>query len=146
MTANHDEAFQLAYMKRDESNLARAYLELREVEANVRAELARSARAMPEWAHLKQYGYAPGDYMNRCHACGEVVEFVDKRAIICRPCAEAKHALATALPAVTPQVAEAATDNDLAIYQSIAENYFRDGQLVDHATARMGLIDKGEAK
>lgn len=40
------------------------------------------------WEHLKRYGYAPGDYMNRCHRCGaEVV--MDKRAVICRSCAEA---------------------------------------------------------
>ena len=42
-----------------------------------------------EWEHLKGYGYAPGDYMNRCHRCKQVVTGVDKRATTCRPCAEA---------------------------------------------------------
>lgn len=52
------------------------------------------------WEHLKQYGYAPGNYMNKCHTCGKVVEFVDKRAITCRPCAEARHAAAPPVDAV----------------------------------------------
>lgn len=41
-----------------------------------------------EWAHLKPYGYAPGDYMSRCHRCKQVVTGLDKRAVTCRPCAE----------------------------------------------------------
>jgi hypothetical protein len=44
-----------------------------------------------EGAHLKPYGYAPGHYMNKCHNCQRVVTGVDKRAYICRPCAEALH-------------------------------------------------------
>lgn len=51
---------------------------------------------MTDWLHLKQYGYAPGDYLSKCHECGKTAEFVDKRAIICRPCAEAMHAKAAA--------------------------------------------------
>lgn len=43
------------------------------------------------WEHLKAYGYAPGGYMNQCHRCYQVVTGVDKRAITCRPCAEAVH-------------------------------------------------------
>ena len=43
-------------------------------------------------AHLMRYGYAPGHYMNTCRQCGETVTNVDKRAICCRPCAEARHA------------------------------------------------------
>jgi len=57
-------------------------------------QAAEPAPSESEWLHLKQYGYAPGDYMNKCHTCGKVVAFVDKRATICRPCAEARHALA----------------------------------------------------
>ena len=44
-----------------------------------------------DWLHLKAYGYAPGGYMNQCHRCYQVVTGVDKRAITCRPCAEAIH-------------------------------------------------------
>lgn len=43
------------------------------------------------WEHLKPYGYAPGNYLNRCHACNQVTTDTDKRAITCRPCAEAMH-------------------------------------------------------
>jgi hypothetical protein len=45
-----------------------------------------------DWQHLKAYGYAPGGYMNRCIGCAQIVEWVDKRACRCRPCAEAMHA------------------------------------------------------
>lgn len=41
-----------------------------------------------EWAHLKKYGYAPGDYIARCHRCQQSASDLDKRAITCRPCAE----------------------------------------------------------
>jgi hypothetical protein len=41
------------------------------------------------WEHLKAYGYAPGNYMSRCHSCCQVVSGLDKRAMRCRPCAEA---------------------------------------------------------
>ncbi len=41
--------------------------------------------------HLRPYGYAPGDYMSRCHVCEELMEGVDKRAVTCRPCAESLH-------------------------------------------------------
>jgi hypothetical protein len=44
-----------------------------------------------DWQHLKPYGYAPGGYMAKCYGCEKVVEFVDKRATRCRPCAEALH-------------------------------------------------------
>lgn len=47
--------------------------------------------AAPEWIHLKAYGYAPGNYMSRCHKCGDT-PVMDKRAITCRPCAETLHA------------------------------------------------------
>ena len=45
-----------------------------------------------DWSHLKRYGYAPGHYMNKCHRCMQVVGDLDKRATICRPCAEAMDA------------------------------------------------------
>jgi hypothetical protein len=47
--------------------------------------------AQDDWQHLKPYGYAPGNYMAKCYGCEKVVEFVDKRATRCRPCAEALH-------------------------------------------------------
>jgi hypothetical protein len=50
----------------------------------------------PEWLHLKQYGYAPGNYMNRCYRCEQTVPGLDKRAIICMPCAQLWHAERTA--------------------------------------------------
>lgn len=50
------------------------------------------------WEHLKVYGYAPGDYMTRCHVCGAITNGVDKRAVTCRPCAEATHAKSKATP------------------------------------------------
>lgn len=45
----------------------------------------------PDWWHLRQYGYAPGHYMNKCHNCEHVIDGLDKRAIACKPCAEALH-------------------------------------------------------
>lgn len=50
----------------------------------------------PEWRHLKAYGYAPGGYMSKCHRCGQTPINMDKRAVTCRPCAEAMHAAAQA--------------------------------------------------
>lgn len=38
--------------------------------------------------HLKPFGYAPGNYMVRCHACDGVFDFMDKYANTCRSCAE----------------------------------------------------------
>ena len=59
------------------------------------ALLVPAAPVAPDWKPLKQYGYAPGSYMNRCHQCNVVVSDVDKRAITCRSCAEKLHAEAT---------------------------------------------------
>ena len=55
---------------------------------------------LPEWQHLKQCGYAPGNYMNRCVACRQVVCDLDRRATTCRACAE--HAYARAAIAAQP--------------------------------------------
>lgn len=52
----------------------------------------------PDWLHLKRYGYAPGNYMCRCHRCGQVADGLDKRANCCRPCAEEAHAAKPAVP------------------------------------------------
>lgn len=41
------------------------------------------------WYYLKEFGYAPGNYMNSCIECKKIVEDVDKRACRCRPCATA---------------------------------------------------------
>lgn len=49
-----------------------------------------SSKRHEDWQHLKQYGYAPGDYMNRCHRCGAVY-IMDKRAITCLACAQSMH-------------------------------------------------------
>lgn len=85
------------------------------------------ATSEPEWAHLKRYGYAPGDYMNKCHACGKVVEFVDKRAITCRPCAEAEYVRtapqppeATAPAAPVAAVGEAVVEKEQMAARSFA--------------------------
>lgn len=68
-----------------------------ETQARWAAMLAAAPQAaQPEpddWQHLKQYGYAPGNYMSRCRTCGDT-PVMDKRAITCRPCAEKKHAAA----------------------------------------------------
>jgi hypothetical protein len=61
---------------------------LKEVAANEQAQA-------DDWQHLKPYGYAPGNYMSRCRTCGDT-PVMDKRAITCRPCAEAKFAASQA--------------------------------------------------
>lgn len=65
---------------------------------------AQQATPEPEWLHLKPYGYAPGNYSNKCIRCSTMVEGVDKRAYICRPCA-----LTAAQPAQAAQVLEGST-------------------------------------
>lgn len=57
----------------------------------VQRPVGRPAPERAEWEHLKRYGYAPGNYMQRCHRCQQIVTDVDKRAITCRLCAEAMH-------------------------------------------------------
>lgn len=37
---------------------------------------------------LKAFGYAPGNYMGKCHACGEQMRNVDKYAQTCERCAK----------------------------------------------------------
>ena len=54
-------------------------------------DLLGPAPKREDWAHLKRYGYAPGQYMNKCHNCEHVVDGLDKRAFTCLPCAEAIH-------------------------------------------------------
>lgn len=58
--------------------------------------------AMADWWHLKGYGYAPGNYMSKCHRCKQVV-IMDKRAVTCRPCAEAMDAEPDPDPHEDPQ-------------------------------------------
>ena len=65
----------------------------------VAGPVERVVRPRNEWEHLMAYGYAPGHYMNTCHVCKQTVMDVDKRAITCRPCAEAKHAARDFTPA-----------------------------------------------
>ena len=45
-----------------------------------------------DWEHLKQYGYAPSNYMMTCRECDKKVIDVDKRASRCRTCAETMYA------------------------------------------------------
>ncbi len=59
----------------------------------------------PDWQHLKQYGYAPGNYMNRCVTCQQVVCDLDKRATTCRACAQHQHEAALAPPPPAQPVA-----------------------------------------
>ena len=54
------------------------------------------------WEHLMAYGYAPGNYMSRCHQCGET-PVMDKRAITCRACAEKLYAAAISATKQEPQ-------------------------------------------
>ena len=42
------------------------------------------------YAHLKPFGYAPGDYMGSCRTCNKMCFDLDKRASCCRKCAEEK--------------------------------------------------------
>ena len=65
-----------------------------ELRAALAAHEAEQAQA-DDWQHLKPYGYAPGNYMSRCRTCGDT-PVMDKRAITCRPCAEAKFAASQA--------------------------------------------------
>ena len=47
-----------------------------------------------DWKHLLPFGYAPGNYMGICKGCSRSVDFLDKRALHCRRCAEKLHAAA----------------------------------------------------
>lgn len=64
----------------------------------------QAAEPPEDWLHLKQYGYAPGGYMSKCHRCG-ATPIMDKRAVTCRPCAEAMHKAAQAQPQEPPRSA-----------------------------------------
>jgi hypothetical protein len=55
------------------------------------------------WEHLKPYGYAPGHYLNTCISCRHVTTGLDKRAHVCRPCAEVLHARDQLNPLPEPQ-------------------------------------------
>jgi hypothetical protein len=65
-----------------------------------------------EWWHLKQYGYAPGGYIITCFDCKETVWDCDKRASICRPCAEKRHAAKTSPAPAERTVWTKSTDSD----------------------------------
>lgn len=54
-----------------------------------------------DWQHLRQYGYAPGNYMSRCRTCGDT-PVMNKLAITCRPCAEERHAATLASQQAEP--------------------------------------------
>ena len=64
--------------------------------ADALSELRQACKetlAQPEpettgWIHLKEFGYAPGDYMMHCRDCKQEVIGVDKRALRCKDCAE----------------------------------------------------------
>ena len=65
--------------------------------------VAQAFNAQKDWLHLKGYGYATGNYMNKCHRCEKVVHWVAKRATTCRPCAEAMYSEANAQQAEAQQ-------------------------------------------
>ena len=71
-----------------------AGLDVDPIFAGETADALRAALAehQESWEHLMRYGYAPGNYMSRCHNCDKIAYHVDKRAITCRPCAEVRHA------------------------------------------------------
>lgn len=50
--------------------------------------LLQSANGAMDDEKLKRFGWAPGRYVITCKKCGNVAFGVDKRAIICKPCAE----------------------------------------------------------
>ena len=81
---------------------------------------AEAAQPVADWLHLKPYGYAPGNYMSKCHRCGST-PIMDKRAVTCRPCAEAM--------AAAPQPTEAA----LPAPSADAEDRARNAGFVDAA-------------
>lgn len=45
----------------------------------------------PSPEQLKFFGYAPGDYASKCFRCQKIVEWLDKRASCCLPCAQAAY-------------------------------------------------------
>lgn len=46
---------------------------------------------LPSRPELRQYGYAPGNYMGRCRVGEHTVHNIDKRASCCLECAEKLH-------------------------------------------------------
>lgn len=44
-----------------------------------------------DFQHLLAYGYAPGNYMGTCRTCNVLQHDLDKRALRCRPCAQAAY-------------------------------------------------------
>lgn len=46
---------------------------------------------VPGQKQLKIFGYAPGNYMTRCLACGQTKSDLDKLASSCRECAELRY-------------------------------------------------------
>jgi len=84
----------LACMRGLQQHLGQSVCEVESQE--LAAALAAHEQAQADdWQHLKPYGYAPGNYMSRCRTCGDT-PVMDKRAITCRPCAEAKFAASQA--------------------------------------------------
>lgn len=69
--------------------------------AALKAALEQPEQA--DWTHLKRYGYAPGDYMSMCCRCGESVSGLDKGAVTCKPCAEARHSFEQAAALEQPE-------------------------------------------
>lgn len=60
-------------------------------EGAVQRPVERPEPERDDWQHLKRYGYAPGRYMSKCSNCERVIDGLDKRAVTCKPCAEALH-------------------------------------------------------
>jgi len=64
----------------------------------------------PVSSDLRDYGYAPGNYMGHCITCDQTMEWVDKRCRCCEPCAIAQRDKALALPQQKQQESEPISD------------------------------------
>jgi hypothetical protein len=65
------------------------YLERLAIERGIDLDVLcqTASKAFDQWEHLKEFGYAPGNYVNYCHSCRNNNAGVDKRATKCLSCA-----------------------------------------------------------
>lgn len=103
-------------------------------------------RIVPDWKHLKRFGYAPGDYMNLCSDCGETVTGVDKRAQRCRPCAEKRYAEHMASVASDPPPTRPAATDEAAVEAMAKAMQERlvitDDSMPDPASGKLNMDDE----
>ncbi len=93
------------------ARLREAIIELRRWAGSLVTQAVPVPAPSDDWQHLKPHGYAPGNYMNKCHRCNQVVTGLDKRAVTCRPCAGAMHAQASTAAAAPEPVAWPITED-----------------------------------